>query len=308
MSRARRSPRTLLKAAAERALSIPAARARRTQAQRGAAVILAYHNVVEPASVGRGDVSLHLAIGDFLEQMERLGRTHRIVPLRELVGGPEPGSRPRAAVTFDDAYRGALRLALPALAEAAIPCTVFVPPGLLGRRGFWWDLLSRSDGGLPDDVRERVLSRERGRPEVATAELRRGLGPDLEVGTLDELREAVALPGVDAASHTWSHPNLTALSDAELAEELGRSRAWLREELTDAAADHLSFPYGLWDERVVAAARDAGYRFLYRVDGGIADVLPSEEQPIVLPRVNIPAGVSARGFDLRAAGLLQKAT
>lgn len=304
--------RALAKALAERALAPAAARARRGQARRGAGVILAYHNVVEPGGAGAGDRSLHLALDAFVAQMERLARTHRVVPLRELVEPSRPLERPRAAVTFDDAYRGALRLALPALAERGLPATVFVPPGLLGGAGFWWDLLADADGGgLPPAVRERALGAERGRPALDGAAAA-APSRDHEPATAEELARALALPGMEAASHTWSHPNLTALDDADLMGELERPRAWLRAHAPGAAVDHLSFPYGLWDERVARAAAEAGYRYLYRVEGGVAEPRDARRSadgsaddctPAVLPRVNIPAGVTVRGFDLRAAGV-----
>ncbi len=72
--------------------------------------------------------------------------------------------------------------------------------------------------------------------------------------------------------------------------------------------DHLTFPYGLWDDRVVAATRGAGYRYLYRVEGGLS--LPEAAEAAeggtggVLPRINVPAGVSLRGFELRTSGVV----
>ncbi len=296
----RPSFRGVAKGVVERALAPVAWRARRKQARRGGAVILAYHNVVEREHAGRGDRSLHLPLDDFLEQIDRLALTHDIVPLTTLTSGPASGGRPRAAVTFDDAYRGTLRLAMPALAARGIPTTLFVPPGLLGGRGFWWDLLAVGGSGLPPATRERALGADAGRPHVPEGIA--APAPDYEPGTVAEVLEALALPGMEGGSHTWSHANLTALSDRDLRDELERSRAWVTDHLGGAAADHLSFPYGLWDERVGRAAKAAGYRFLYRVEGGAA--LPEGGSfPAVLPRVNLPAGVSLRGFDLRLAGL-----
>lgn len=296
--------RGFLKSAAERALGPAAEQARRRQGRRGSAVILAYHNVVEAGEAPAGDLSLHIPADAFLDQMERLARTHEIVPLRELVttsGGAT--ARPRAAVTFDDAYRGAVRIALPLLAEQGIPATVFVPPALLGTDAFWWDALARA-GGLEEGARRRALTIDRGRPQVGEKPV---IGTDLRPATAEELLIALQLPGIEAAAHSWSHPNLTRLADAELRDELERPRAWLRDHAPAPVLDHLSFPYGLWDERVLRAAADAGFRFVYRVEGGVASVgsgRSADAAIAVLPRVNVPAGLSGRGFELRAAGLL----
>ncbi len=45
---------------------------------------------------------------------------------------PAPSRRPRVAVTFDDAYRGAVTIAQDELTRHGFPSTLFVAPGLLG--------------------------------------------------------------------------------------------------------------------------------------------------------------------------------
>jgi peptidoglycan/xylan/chitin deacetylase (PgdA/CDA1 family) len=293
--------RRTLRRGAERALVGlgVAARARR----RGAAgiAILAYHNVVpDAASRPAGDVSLHLPLSSFRRQLDRLMRTHAILPLAALTAPPR-SDRPGAVVTFDDAYRGAIRLALPELADRHIPVTVFVSPALLGTDGFWWDMVASPDGrGLSSNVREEALDACRGRRDdvLARFESHAVSTPDHQPATLEELRRSGA-PGVSFASHGWSHTNLTAVDPADLRVELERSRAWLAQHLGERALpDHLSFPYGLWNPTVAQAAFAAGYHTLYRVEGGpVADT----GDPI-LPRINVPAGVSVEGFELRVSG------
>jgi peptidoglycan/xylan/chitin deacetylase (PgdA/CDA1 family) len=296
--------RAVARRALERALLPLAPVARRRRARRGDAAILSYHNVTPDGAAPAGDTSLHLPLRSFVDQIERLRRTHRVVPLDDLVQGRcAPGHLPLAAITFDDAYRGALALGIPALVERGLPATIFVAPGLLGAASFWWDALASPGGiGLDPRVRTRVLGVERGRQPAATGRaphLRSDQGP-ADAGTV---ARAAALPGVSLASHTWSHPNLTALPPDELAAEMASSRAWLRAEFPSLpGADHLSFPYGLWDRRVADAARAAGYRFLYRVEGGVASLADPESS--ALARINVPAGVSGAGFELRAAGLI----
>jgi peptidoglycan/xylan/chitin deacetylase (PgdA/CDA1 family) len=285
-------------------LSLLAPGARRRRAQRGDAAILSYHNVSPDGVARTGDVSLHLPLRSFLEQIELLERTHRVVALAEVMEGADRrGERPLAAITFDDAYRGALTLALPALAARGLAATVFVAPGLLGAGAFWWDELAAPGGrGLDPAVRAHVLERQAGRA-TDVGKGATGLRPDQGPGDEQELRRAAALPGVTLASHTWSHPNLTALSSADLEGELARPRAWLQERFPTAArSDHLSFPYGLWDGRVAEAARAAGYRWLYRIEGGLAPL--AQPNTLAWPRINVPAGVSPTGFELRTAGLV----
>jgi peptidoglycan/xylan/chitin deacetylase (PgdA/CDA1 family) len=65
--------------------------------------------------------------------------------------------------------------------------------------------------------------------------------------------------GHEVASHTVFHPFLTKIADdAELERELAGSKRTLDEGLAQAATS-LAYPFGLADERVIAAARAAGY-------------------------------------------------
>jgi peptidoglycan/xylan/chitin deacetylase (PgdA/CDA1 family) len=332
-----------------------AARSRRKAG--GRVAILAYHNVVPSGAGPPGDASLHLEVDRFRRQLDRLVETHRVVSLAEAVGdgwadaareagatrniaGREGGetkaiagrsdagmgrpvaSRPAAAITFDDGYRGVLRHAVPELVARGLPATVFVCPGLLGAEGFWWDRVSLSPGGAPAGWRESALEALAGRQDAVMGAMPGGEPPHVcRPVTEEELHELAEAPGITLASHTWSHPNLTALPDDDLAEELARPARWLAEHVPDShLVGHVTFPYGLWDQRVRAAGEAAGYRFQYRVEGGLAvpggtggprsasggavPGSPGAFPAIVLPRINVPAGVSVRGFELRTSGVL----
>jgi peptidoglycan/xylan/chitin deacetylase (PgdA/CDA1 family) len=78
---------------------------------------------------------------------------------------------------------------------------------------------------------------------------------------LEELQGA----GHSIQSHGWSHKFLTSCSDAELAQELARSREALENKL-GAAVEEISVPGGRWDARVIAACAPAGYKRVYVSD------------------------------------------
>src|SRR5687767_498679 len=83
---------------------------------RARALILAYHNVLPEGEAPVGERSLHLPLTRFREHLEHLARHHEVVPLPALLDGEgSTGRRPRVAITFDDAYHGALSVALPEL-------------------------------------------------------------------------------------------------------------------------------------------------------------------------------------------------
>lgn len=296
----------LIKPAAEHALTAFGFARRARGRSRDRVAILAYHNVVPDGARPVGDVSLHLPLTSFRRQMDLLGKYYDIVSLDQL-SQPPSSDRPRAAITFDDAYRGAVELALPDLVARGYPSTVFVCPGLLGGGPFWWDRLT--DGGpsgLDPDVRSQALGEFQGRDDLLAERFpdQPELPAYLLPGTADDLVAAAKADVVSFASHTWSHPNLTQIDGGRLAEELQTSRTWMEEQCPGRVLpEHLSFPYGLWNANVVRAAAQIGYRWLYRVDGGPA-VISVEQDPLVIPRINIPAGVSLRGFELRVAGFL----
>lgn len=269
-------------------------------------IVLAFHNVVPDDAPSVGDASLHVRLGRFRALLDVLENHGVIVGLEEFVDGSAPGGGPKVALTFDDAYCGAVTIGAGELARRGLPATIFVSPGLLGSRVFWWDALAEPAGGLPAALRERALDEWRGRedeiaagaPELFRDESR--IPPYARSGTEAELRKTADFPSIRLASHTWSHPNLARLETSELGEELQRSLAWLRERFANVDP-WLSYPYGLSSPAVRDATRDAGYRAAFRIDGG--HLRPGDDA-FALPRLNVPAGLSPHGLELRVAGLL----
>lgn len=276
------------------------------------ALILAYHNVVPDGQPSDGDASLHLPLAAFQAQLAALQDSVDVVPLGELLDGSSDRSatrdRPRVAITFDDAYSGAVTVGLREIAAREMSATMFVSPGRLNGDSFWWDRFAAPMGSSGGDgfreraleewggVEERVAGRaaERGRTEIVLPDLMR-------TATEDQLARAADLTGVSLGSHSWSHPNLTSLDDAELETELVRPLHWLTARYENAFP-WLSYPYGIVDGRVAAAAAAAGYEAALRIDGGWMPRGATDRY--MLPRLNVPAGVSETGFRCRLAGLL----
>jgi peptidoglycan/xylan/chitin deacetylase (PgdA/CDA1 family) len=65
--------------------------------------------------------------------------------------------------------------------------------------------------------------------------------------------------GVEVVSHTVSHRGLTSLSDSAAMEELVRSRRVLERKL-DHRVTWLAYPFGDYNSRIEALARQAGYK------------------------------------------------
>jgi peptidoglycan/xylan/chitin deacetylase (PgdA/CDA1 family) len=73
--------------------------------------------------------------------------------------------------------------------------------------------------------------------------------------------------GVGFHSHTCSHASLPDLDDDRLSRELVESRVALQ-YLLGRQVDYLAYPFGHLDERVVSAARKAGYRAAFSTQPG----------------------------------------
>lgn len=275
---------------------------------RGRRLILAYHNVVPPGERAWGETALHVPAARFEEHLAEIGVRCSVVPLDELLAGAgAPADRPIVAITFDDGYVGALEAGADALARAGLPATFFVNPGLCGEDGFWWDRLAAPKGGtIPDAVRNHCLAGLRGE-QRRVLDWAPGAGhPTPEApaharpASAEGLRAAARAPGTTLASHTWSHPNLARLAPAERAEELERAAQWLGEAVERPGA-WLSYPYGLYSEHVRGDAARAGLAAALRVEGGWLP--PNGGDAFAVPRLNVPAGLSADGLALRLAGV-----
>lgn len=286
--------------------------------RRPSVVILAYHNIVPAGEDVVGDVSLHVDQKAFGNQLDWLLDGREIVALEDLFHDPEdPPTDPvstgapdgtRVAITFDDAYRGTMTAGLEELAKRGLPSTVFVPPGLLGSEGFWWDRLAAA-GAVPLDpaIREHALEVLRGRTDDVLAwAQQQGLRlrdlPDHACPVSEE--ELLSNPHLEQTTlgaHTWSHPNLARLDEASLRDELERSRSWLAGR-SDRYVDCLAYPYGLTSPSVEQMA-DAIFDASLLVSGGAA-VARGERTSSAhrVPRINVPRGLSVEGLALRLAG------
>jgi peptidoglycan/xylan/chitin deacetylase (PgdA/CDA1 family) len=233
-----------------------------------------------------------------------LSATHDIVPLAALNSAPI-GPRPRAVLTFDDAYRGAVTVGVTEIVKRRLPATIFVAPGILGTATWWDRLADATTGDVSPTLRDTVLSSHRGLAREAFAEFGPGsvsLPPWAEIAADHEVRTAAAEPGITVGAHTWNHPNLTTLGADDLATELSRPLAWLR-GLGDNVLPWLAYPYGLTSPSVADAARRAGYIGAFRVDGGwMRSSPPPPSQQFDLPRMNVPSGLSLNGFRLKVSG------
>jgi peptidoglycan/xylan/chitin deacetylase (PgdA/CDA1 family) len=276
----------------------------------GRRLVLAYHGIRPSGEAPAGERVLHLEQARFNEQLAVLSELTRVVPFAEILGPGAPGDdRPVVAVTWDDAYHGAITIGLDALASRGMPTTVFVSPGRLGGQAFWWDRLAmKHTGTVPAALREEALF-DLGGDEERIARKFAGMAP---VGALPEWARSAdeellvrfgCRPGVTLASHSWSHPNLDAVDSTRLDEELVLPLRWL-EERFPSSRPWLALPYGLGAAGIRQRASSLGYEAVLMIRGGWLP--PGLLDPIAIPRLNVPAGLSTDGFVLRLRGMFCK--
>jgi len=299
------SARTLIKNVAEMALVRSGVLGLARKRLRGRAVVLAYHNIVPTGERSCGEASLHLPQLAFARQLDVIESTSRVVPLSELFDDLEDPDATRVSITFDDAYLGAVTAGVDELRRRSMPATIFVAPGLLGG-DTWWDRLADALGGvIPVETRRYAIEELRGNRDgvLEWFERRTGKRPHTtlpRIANESELRESSRQPGITFGAHSWSHRNLKALSENELASELAPSLAWLQDRFSNAIP-WLTYPYGLSSPLVEAASARARFQGAFMVAGGWMSRSP--ERLHALPRLGIPAGLSPSGLSLRLAGI-----
>jgi peptidoglycan/xylan/chitin deacetylase (PgdA/CDA1 family) len=272
---------------------------------RGKRLILAYHGIIPDGAKAAGERALFVGQREFAAHLDLLAEMADVAPLDRI---DERGDgRPRVAITFDDAYRGAVNEGVHELAARGFPATIFVAPGRLNGHVFWWDALSEACAALDDTVKEHALNKLGGSDERVRAWARRVRLPSsnalpeyAQTATPEELRKALEHHGITVGSHTWSHANLASLTAAEVALEIERTRDWLQSEFGRKAIPWLAYPYGLDSEETHRAAANALYTGGLRIGGGWHSA--AEVSPFARPRLNVPGSLSLAGLRARLVG------
>lgn len=222
--------------------------------------ILVYHSV--------GDAPYSVPPARFREQMDELGRRLEIVPLPELLARRAPGSRRRAAITFDDGFQDNYTIAWPILRERNIAPVLFLASSFVGER-------SRLCTWSPH---------YRGAPSLTWKQV-----------------EEMAAQGAVIGAHTRSHPRLSDCTAEQCAEELTLGRFEIAQRL-GRRIDLLAYPFGQphdYTRETEAAVRKAGYRYAFTT---LQRTLDDNDRPFALPRITIDAGDTMEDFVAKIEG------
>lgn len=152
-------------------------------------------------------------------------------------------------LTFDDGYTDNFTTVLPLLRKYGMKATFFIPTGKIGSE------MTTSDG-----VTLSVMDMEQ------------------ILHIAKEERETIEL-----MPHTVSHPDLSRLSKEEVYTELKESKGFI-EKITGKPALVLAYPKGRYNNTVVDAAKESGYKGAVTVKKGVYSLLTNKYE---IPRNSV---------------------
>jgi peptidoglycan/xylan/chitin deacetylase (PgdA/CDA1 family) len=238
--------------------------------------VLGYHRVVERLHANNGFAlpAMEISVAMFERHLDWLASHFRIVSLDDLGANLQkpPGSKPLAAVTFDDGYSDIYHYAFPLLKRKGIPAGIFVVTELVGatRLPIHEELYGVLAGREPDPFSAtRSLLRRLPQSEIqrivdslqATTTIneraRLALQP-LSWEMLMEMHKA----GMTIGSHSKTHAFLANESEERVREEVEGSRRELQRRL-EVRAEWFAYPGGSFNPSVIRAVARAGYRYAF---------------------------------------------
>lgn len=165
----------------------------------------------------------------------------RVTPLPELLRNPSTGMM---SITADDGHHSVYSEMWPIIERARLPVTLFIYPSAISNANYamtWTQLREMAQSGL-----------------------------------------------VGIGSHTFWHPNFghekkRLLPDAYrqfVRLQLGRSKQVLEQQLS-LPITLLAWPFGIYDEELIHAAEDAGYKAGFTI---VRRLATSADHPMALPR------------------------
>jgi peptidoglycan/xylan/chitin deacetylase (PgdA/CDA1 family) len=199
--------------------------------------ILMYHNIAQVPEGVQVYRSLYVSPASFARQMgmlKTLGyRGLSMSDAMPYLRGEQEGRV--VVVTLDDGYVDNLESAVSVLQRYGFTATCYVVSGSLGQYNVW-------------DA-DRLGIRK---PIMTAAQLR-----------------AWHVAGMEVGAHTRTHVRLSQCSDQQQRDEIGGCKVELEQHL-DAPVSQFCYPYGDYDERAVATARQVGFTAATTTDRGRA--------------------------------------
>jgi peptidoglycan/xylan/chitin deacetylase (PgdA/CDA1 family) len=197
-----------------------------------------------------------------------LRRRYQFVTPSDLAQDLDPQGR-YLMVTFDDGYF-TTSLAVELFKEYGLRMTLFVAPYFMERQiSYWSDALYRGFEArrTAPEARGKIERHLRSIPQTERERyLIETFGDDCVelVGDADrpltarELRNLWSCGHVEVGNHSWTHADLSRASETEIEEELRLTQSYV-ESVIGIQPKAVAFPYGRYNERVVAVVKRMGF-------------------------------------------------
>ncbi len=258
-------------------------------------VILGYHRVSDATW---DPLNLAISKKIFRNHLEIISDKYDPVSLRSLLAMKRQGKSLKGCVsiTFDDGCEDFVRHAVPELVSRNIPATIFIATGYAGKR-FWWDEVSylmscrsldidkmeidfggtggkrgfedlANDESAGDAVREicgQLLYLESSRRSDIIDRIRRQTSGDRTPAyvpcamTRKQLQELSAIPLVEIAAHSVTHPLLSQLSEDDQLGEIQGSKSEL--EALGKTVTGFSYPNGSFSLQTCDLVKNCGFGY-----------------------------------------------
>lgn len=189
------------------------------------------------------------------------------VTMRELQDNWGKHPEKTVAITFDDGYLDNLENAFPVLEKYQAKATIYV---VVDRHDRDWSIYKKAHHNSGELAREPKLN-------------------DVQVKQLSDSGL------IEIGSHTMTHANLSKLDDVDCLKELTKSKYQL-EALITKPVTSFAYPFGIYSQRDVQLARQAGYSNAVTTKEGIDNISPDFMQ---LQRIKISGKDSLFAVKLR---------
>jgi peptidoglycan/xylan/chitin deacetylase (PgdA/CDA1 family) len=233
----------------------------------------------------------------FREIVRYLSKEYHLLPLEDFLEGQTeaPKKKKPASILFDDGYKDNIEYAVPVLHQYKAPASFYVVTDCIDQNTPTWTYITdylfqhteqkKLELGFdftPPDLRkeqfttiaERVEMGNRVKPWMKELDNSRRLQvlrhietsfydvilPRNKMMNWEELKQ-MQTAGYYIGSHSVTHPLLASIvKEDELSFELAASGKRIQRELGYFPLT-ISYPIGSYDERVIAASRQAGYKY-----------------------------------------------
>ena len=239
--------------------------------------------------------------GAFAAQVDLVVGCYRPVSeaqVRASLGGGDPLPERAVWITFDDGDPSVVDVGLDVLAEAGVPATMYVCPGLIeSGSAAWWTVVERAgEMGRGADVAGQHLVGTplvRSLKTVADDERRAivdSLAPTVAAGSRDALTrsdlERWVAAGFGVGNHTWDHPCLDHCAPEVQEQQISDAHRWL-EAFQPGHPHSFAYPNGDHSDHAESVLVDLGYELALLFDHGLVD--PSAS-PLRTSRLRLDAG------------------